>query len=68
MADWKAATTAESELHNLPRPYVNFFMPTLKLQSKVRQGARVKKTFDPPLTPYERLSRVRGWQTSERIS
>lgn len=35
--------------------YVNFFQPSRKLISKVRMGARVKKTYDQAQTPYQRL-------------
>ena len=39
-------------------PYQNYFQPSLKLQSKERQGARVKKTYDSAQTPFRRLT---GW-------
>jgi hypothetical protein len=35
--------------------YVNFFLPSFKLQSKRRDGAMVTKRYDKPTTPYERL-------------
>ncbi|MCA1601718.1 MAG: transposase family protein [Acidobacteria bacterium] len=35
--------------------YTNFFQPSMKLQSKERHGARVKKTYDQARTPYQRL-------------
>jgi hypothetical protein len=35
--------------------YTNFFQPSMKLQSKERQGARVKKKYDQARTPYQRL-------------
>lgn len=35
--------------------YTNFFQPSMKLQSKERHGARVKKTYDVARTPYRRL-------------
>jgi hypothetical protein len=35
--------------------YTNFFQPSMKLQSKERQGARVKKKYDAARTPYQRL-------------
>jgi hypothetical protein len=34
---------------------VNFFQPSFKLQSKTREGAKVKKKYHLPATPYERL-------------
>lgn len=36
-------------------PLQNFFLPTFKLKEKVRIGARIKKTYDPPKTPFQRL-------------
>jgi hypothetical protein len=50
-----AATTALGELHDVVRLYVNFFQPSFKLKSKIREGAKVKKTYYLPATPYERL-------------
>jgi len=35
--------------------YTNFFQPSMKLQSKERHGARVKKKYDKARTPYQRL-------------
>jgi hypothetical protein len=36
-------------------PLQNFFIPTFKLVSKTRVGARIVKKFDRPKTPYDRL-------------
>lgn len=33
----------------------NFFLPSLKLREKQRQGSRVLKRYDPPQTPYQRV-------------
>lgn len=33
----------------------NFFIPVFKLYSKERIGGRVKKVYDKPQTPYQRL-------------
>lgn len=33
----------------------NFFMPTMKLEKKSRDGAQIKKIHSKPITPYERL-------------
>jgi hypothetical protein len=35
--------------------YVNFFLPVMKLQEKVRLGSRVKRIYDDPQTPYARV-------------
>ena len=37
------------------RLYVNFFLPSMKLEAKERCGARIYKRYDTPLTPYKRL-------------
>jgi hypothetical protein len=50
-----AATTALSKLHEVVRLYVNFFQPSFKLKSKIRDGAKVTKKYYLPATPYERL-------------
>jgi hypothetical protein len=36
-------------------PLQNFFIPSQKLIKKERVGSKIKKTFDTPKTPYERL-------------
>lgn len=36
-------------------PLHNFFLPSMKLEQKVREGAKVKRRHDKPLTPCERL-------------
>ena len=37
------------------RLYKNFFQPVMKLVSKERIGGRVKRKYDTPRTPYQRL-------------
>ena len=37
------------------RLYVNFFLPSVKLLTKQRTGARVYKRYDKALTPHQRL-------------
>ncbi|MBE0431370.1 MAG: hypothetical protein IBX67_06050 [Dehalococcoidia bacterium] len=37
------------------RLYKNFFQPVMKLQSKERIGGRVRRKYDVPRTPYQRL-------------
>jgi hypothetical protein len=44
-----------NELYSQLRLYTNFFLPTMKLQSKERVGSRVKKKYDPAQTPYQRV-------------
>lgn len=51
----RRATQALAELYAVSRLYVNFFQPSFKLKSKTRDGARVHKTYHPPMTPCDRL-------------
>jgi hypothetical protein len=51
----KKAHEQMKRLYELVRPYVNFFQPISKLVSKERDGAKVKKRYDRPRTPYQRL-------------
>jgi hypothetical protein len=44
-----------NEFYELLRLHVNYFLPSTKLAGRVRDGARVKKTYDTPMTPYRRL-------------
>lgn len=50
-----AAAAALSRLYAASRLYVNFFQPSFKLASKIRLGAKVRKTYHAPETPYARL-------------
>ena len=36
-------------------PLLNHFYPAMKLKNKVRIGGKLKKTYDTPKTPYQRL-------------
>lgn len=51
----REAFLALQTVHQLLRPYVNFFQPLCKLVSKERHGARVVKRYDRAQTPYRRL-------------
>lgn len=44
-----------NELYESLELYTNFFQPSMKLQSKERHGARVKKKYDSARTPYRRV-------------
>jgi hypothetical protein len=35
--------------------YINFFLPVMKVEEKVRLGSKVKRVYDDPLTPYARV-------------
>ena len=40
---------------NYWNPLLNYFCPALKLIKKTRIGGKLKKTYDKPKTPYDRL-------------
>jgi hypothetical protein len=42
-------------VYAIVRLYVNFFKPVVKLQTKRRIGSKVKKVYDKPQTPCQRL-------------
>jgi hypothetical protein len=42
-------------LYVVYRLYVNHFLPVTKLVARVREGRRVKKVYDAPKTPYQRV-------------
>lgn len=46
-----------NELYDHLSLHVNFFQPQMKLVSKVRDGAKVKKRYDTAQTPFQRLLR-----------
>lgn len=47
-------------LYGYLRLYINYFQPVMKLLRKERTGAKVKKTYDHPQTPYRRLLATPG--------
>jgi hypothetical protein len=49
------AWDALQNLYDVVRLYTNFFQPSMKLVSKQRTGAKVKKTYDAATTPYQRV-------------
>jgi hypothetical protein len=50
-----AAAEALSQLYAASRLFVNFFQPSFKLAAKTRVGAKVRKTYHAPATPYAKL-------------
>lgn len=44
-----------NKLYGILRLYNNFFMPSMKLVQKIRNGAKVTKQYDKPTTPYHRV-------------
>ncbi len=43
------------EVGGVLRLYVNYFQPSMKLLEKLREGSRVKRRYDDPKTPCERV-------------
>jgi len=52
------------------RLFLNFFQPTLKLESKVRYGAKIKRKYELAKTPYQRVmeSHQVSQETKDRLS
>jgi hypothetical protein len=44
-----------AELYRAVRLYVNFFQPSMKLVTKKRTGSRVRRTYGPAQTPFQRV-------------
>jgi len=53
--DTDLAQNLLNELYGYLRLYVNFFQPVMKLIQKTRIGSRVRKKYDEPQTPYQRV-------------
>lgn len=53
--DTETAQKLLDELYGHLRLYVNFFLPVMKLTQKIRISSRVKKKYDKPQTPYQRV-------------
>jgi hypothetical protein len=48
------AWEALADLYAILRLYINFFQPSLKLKSKIRNGSRTIKKYEKAKTPYQR--------------
>ena len=44
-----------NDLYKKLRLYINFFQPSMKLIEKKRVGSKVRKKYDSPKTPFERV-------------
>jgi hypothetical protein len=44
-----------ARLYGIVRLYVNYFQPSFKLRSKIREGAKIRKQYYKPATPCDRL-------------
>lgn len=47
-----------NEIYDRVRLRTNYFTPTMKLVKKERSGSKVKRIYDSPMTPYERVLRL----------
>lgn len=45
-----------NKLYALLAIFSNFFQPVMKLKEKVRNGSRLTRRYDTPLTPYRRIT------------
>jgi hypothetical protein len=59
------AAAALARLYGSVRLFVNYFQPSFKLAEKAREGAKVRKRYHPPATPYQRL--MADPRTSEEV-
>ncbi len=62
----QAAADAFNRVYEVLRLWINFFQPSLKLQSKHRQGAKVIKHYAPAKTPYQRVLEAPGVSPSDK--
>ncbi|MDR1308181.1 MAG: transposase [Treponema sp.] len=53
--DTPAEHQALARLYRSLCPLLNYFLPTVKLVDKQRVGAKVRKVYDKPRSPYQRL-------------
>jgi hypothetical protein len=44
-----------NQLYKTLRLYTNFFLPAMKLTSKIRVGSKITKKYDTPKTPFKRV-------------
>jgi hypothetical protein len=51
------AGQALAHLYQSARLHVNYFQPSFKLRGKERQGAKIRRIYEKPATPCERLLR-----------
>ena len=56
-----------AELYRGVRLYINFFQPSMKLQTKHRDGCKVRCTYDSAQTPFQRLRASLGANERKRL-
>ena len=60
------ALTILNQYYSCLRLYSNFFLPQTKLIEKSRTGASIKKTYEIPATPYQRLLAFGGLEEAQK--
>lgn len=69
--DTKAELSIIRQILSLYRLYVNFFQPVVRLEEKIRIGAKVTRKYKKALTPYQRvlncpeIPETQKWQLSK---
>jgi hypothetical protein len=53
--DERSLVERMNEIYGLWNKLQNFFIPTMKCIEKKRDGAKIKKKYDKPKTPYQRI-------------
>lgn len=53
--EFRELTGVMDQIYSIQNQIQNFFIPQFKLKSKIRVGAKIKKKYDKPITPYERI-------------
>lgn len=46
--------------------YKNYFQPTMKLLEKIREGGKLRRKYDEPRTPYQRIMESKDIRASSR--
>ena len=49
------ACSVLNELYGALRPHNNFLQPCMKLETKIRDGSKIVKRYEPARTPYQRV-------------
>lgn len=63
----KAWNTQLKEIYRAIRLYVNFFQPSMKLQIKHRDGAKVQRIYDSAMTPFQRVCLASSGGGTEKL-
>ena len=63
----KAVEAMNALYRNELRVFLNYFQPSVKLIERIRVGSRVKRKYDAPKTPFERLIAI-GALTPEQTA